>query len=197
MVSHLALATASIGDVALAQQYVNVARTLTGESYTLLVCSFSELIAKAQAGLDREEAVAALTLLLESVRSTGMPDALVISYRAYPRLLELVERQDLRTFVRNVVTLAHDELLGTRFGVLRTSDLDPLACTPYLLTDRELEVAQAMCDGLTNRQIGERLFITESTVKRHVHSLLGKLRVDTRLQAVLLARKLWYGETGT
>ena len=84
MVSHLALATASIGDVALAQQYVNVARTLTGESYTLLVCSFSELIAKAQAGLDREEAVAALTLLLESVRRTGMPDALVISYRAYP-----------------------------------------------------------------------------------------------------------------
>jgi two-component system response regulator DevR len=49
-----------------------------------------------------------------------------------------------------------------------------------------------MCDGLTNRQIGERLFIAESTVKRHVHSLLTKLRSETRLQAVLLAQRLWY-----
>jgi DNA-binding NarL/FixJ family response regulator len=45
-----------------------------------------------------------------------------------------------------------------------------------------------MCAGLANGEIARRLFIAESTAKRHVHNVLAKLGVRSRLQAVLVAR---------
>ena len=55
------------------------------------------------------------------------------------------------------------------------------------LTNREREVLALMIDGLNNRQIGERLVISSSTVKNHVSSILSKLDTATRTQAVALA----------
>ena len=47
-----------------------------------------------------------------------------------------------------------------------------------------------IADGLTNRQIGERLYISEKRVKNYVSSLLGKLGVERRTQAAVLAARL-------
>ena len=55
------------------------------------------------------------------------------------------------------------------------------------LTDRELEVLALMVEGLNNREIGERLVISSSTVKNHVSSILSKLGTTSRTQAVAFA----------
>lgn len=58
------------------------------------------------------------------------------------------------------------------------------------LTDQERAVLQLIAEGLTNRQIGERLFLAEKTVKNYVSHLLAKLGVAHRTQAAILATKL-------
>lgn len=57
------------------------------------------------------------------------------------------------------------------------------------LTPRELEVLKLMGEGLTNPQIAEELVVSNSTVKFHVSSVLGKLNVDSRTEAVVYALK--------
>ncbi|EMR07964.1 Nitrogen regulation protein C [Bhargavaea cecembensis DSE10] len=61
---------------------------------------------------------------------------------------------------------------------------------PYhLLTKRECEVLQLLTDGQSNRAIGESLYISEKTVKNHVSSILQKMNVNDRTQAVVTAIK--------
>lgn len=59
----------------------------------------------------------------------------------------------------------------------------------YGLTEREMEVLALIVDGYTNPQIAEKLFITISTTKTHVHSVLQKLYVTSRSKAVSMAMK--------
>ena len=58
------------------------------------------------------------------------------------------------------------------------------------LTEREQEVLSALAKGLSNREIARQLVITEGTVKNHVSSLIAKLDVRDRTQAVLKAQEL-------
>jgi two-component system response regulator DegU len=57
------------------------------------------------------------------------------------------------------------------------------------LTRREAEVLRLMAEGKSNKMIGEFLFISEKTVKNHVSSILQKMEVDDRTQAVIVAIK--------
>ena len=58
------------------------------------------------------------------------------------------------------------------------------------LSPRELEILQLIAQGLSNREIGERLFLALSTVKGHNQNIFGKLEVQRRTEAVARARKL-------
>jgi two-component system nitrate/nitrite response regulator NarL len=58
------------------------------------------------------------------------------------------------------------------------------------LTPRELEVLQLLSEGLSNRAIGQRLEISEHTVKFHVNAILGKLGAQSRTEAVVRATRL-------
>ncbi|GLX50902.1 response regulator [Streptomyces sp. MB22_4] len=55
------------------------------------------------------------------------------------------------------------------------------------LTDREREILALIGEGLTNRQIGQRLYLAEKTVKNHISRLLAKLGVERRVQAAVIA----------
>jgi DNA-binding NarL/FixJ family response regulator len=77
-------------------------------------------------------------------------------------------------------------------GEVASADLAATAFTP--LSPREMEVLEAIAQGLTNRAVGEALSISERTVKNHVSSILRKLAVNGRTQAVLFAlKKSWIG----
>lgn len=60
-----------------------------------------------------------------------------------------------------------------------------------LLTDRELDVFSELRKGLTNCQISSNLYITEGTTKKHVSSILNKLKLSNRMEAVVYANKLY------
>lgn len=68
-----------------------------------------------------------------------------------------------------------DQTLVARLVARTAADADPLD----ELSARELEVLSLMAEGLTNRAIGARLWITEHTVEKHVKSVMGKLRIPT------------------
>jgi LuxR family maltose regulon positive regulatory protein len=58
------------------------------------------------------------------------------------------------------------------------------------LSQRELEVLQLIAQGLSNREISERLFLALSSVKGHNLKIFGKLQVQRRTEAVARAREL-------
>ena len=58
------------------------------------------------------------------------------------------------------------------------------------LTPREREILALIADGLSNREIGERLFVSENTVKTHSSRLFAKLEVNRRVQAVRKGKEL-------
>ncbi|AJE83630.1 luxR family two-component response regulator [Streptomyces albus] len=66
---------------------------------------------------------------------------------------------------------------------------DTEAAALAALSPREHEVLDLVGEGLTNRQIGNRLYLSEKTVKNHISRLLAKLGVERRIQAAVLASR--------
>lgn len=88
---------------------------------------------------------------------------------------------------REVVVIKEVEVRvpeGSPF-VLDAGKLEALGITP-----REHEILGLIAQGLSNREIGERLFVSENTVKTHSSRLFGKLGVNRRVQAVQKGREL-------
>lgn len=77
------------------------------------------------------------------------------------------------------------KLFGTVAQLLRHKDV--VSARKPALTGREVEVLQFIARGLTSREIGERLYISENTVKNHVRNILDKLGLHSRGEAVMYA----------
>jgi DNA-binding NarL/FixJ family response regulator len=61
---------------------------------------------------------------------------------------------------------------------------------PATLTDRERRILDLIAEGMTNRQIGQRVFLAEKTVKNYVSTLLAKLSMSRRSEAAAYAARL-------
>ena len=86
---------------------------------------------------------------------------------------------------QSLITPSMATKLLDEFKQMSRSDRDQVS-TPRV-TARELEVLKLVAQGLNNRQIGTRLFISENTVKNHVRNILEKLHLHSRMEAVVYA----------
>jgi DNA-binding NarL/FixJ family response regulator len=123
-------------------------------------------------------------------------DAVMAGAAGY--VLKQIHGTDLVGAVRTVA--AGESLLDPRSTALmmerlrnRPAHKDPLAA----LTDQERQVLDLIGDGLTNRQIGERLFLAEKTVKNYVSSIFTKLDMRRRTQAASFITQLKAHESHT
>ena len=116
-------------------------------------------------------------------------DKLLAAFKAGARayVLKGVSARELANVLRSAVagevyvspSLASEMLVS----LTRGSAPDPL----QELTDREREILSLIGNGLTNREIGERIFLSEKTIKHYVTNILQKLQVRSRVEAALLA----------
>jgi len=89
--------------------------------------------------------------------------------------------------------LSEFRALSTDGGEHRDSEL---AFASLPLSAREIEVLDCVAQGLSNKEIADELYVTEQTVKNHMTSVLRKLDVNDRVQAVLFAVKNGWIEIG-
>ena len=109
-------------------------------------------------------------------------------------LIGLVKRAATGEYVINEQLLAKPYVAARVLEQFRAAAAGDLAPTSAFapLTERELEILKRVADGLTNAEIGYALGISAQTVKNHVTSILRKLAVNDRTQAVVLAlRRGW------
>ena len=108
---------------------------------------------------------------------TGAVDLLVCAYRANPELLTTLLTAP-PCIERTIFALgrAGDEDIATAMGLEVSGSLDPRSA----LSMREREVYDLVCAGLSNREIAKKLFISEATVKVHVHHMFDKVGIRSR-----------------
>ncbi len=106
-------------------------------------------------------------------------------------ILKQVTGSDLVSTIKKVAagqSLIDPSLTARVLDRLREGDQTPDELAE--LTEREREVLALIAEGLTNKQIGERIFLAEKTVKNYVSSVLTKLGLERRTQAAALAARL-------
>jgi two-component system nitrate/nitrite response regulator NarL len=112
-----------------------------------------------------------------------------IRFGAHGYLLKDLRPEQLYDMIRSVMrnetplspAIAGRLLDEIKTGATKRSSL-PAPQGPTV-TRRELEILRLVAEGLSNKEIGKRVSITEGTVKNHVHNALEKLHMDNRIQA--------------
>lgn len=118
-------------------------------------------------------------------------DKLLAALKAGARgyVLKGVSARELASIIRAVaageVYVSPALAAGMLVELTRGRPHDPL----NELTEREREVLRLVSEGLTNREIGERIHLAEKTVKHYMTNILGKLHVRSRVAAALLAAR--------
>ena len=113
-----------------------------------------------------------------------------IRFGAHGYLLKDLRPEELYDLIRSVMrnetplspAIAGRLLAEIRGGTTKRNGSTTDSRMPAI-TRRELEILQLVAEGLSNKEIGKMLFITEGTVKNHVHNALEKLQLENRIQA--------------
>ncbi|MCT9108607.1 response regulator transcription factor [Streptomyces mirabilis] len=120
-------------------------------------------------------------------------DAIMAGASGY--VLKQIKGSDLVAAVRTVASgqsMLDPTTTARLMRSLRAEPTETPALAPELagLSPRERDILALIGDGLTNREIGKKLYLSEKTVKNHISRLLAKLGVQRRVQAAVLASQL-------
>ena len=182
-VALLGLVRAAMGDEKEARDHAELARTISSAIETRYLSAFAELISNFES-IGQDE----VRSLVASAFAADYADSFVIAYRASPRLLKsLSADRESTSLISSVMRGAKDTKLALQAKIRLEGE--PTQPRRELLTVREEEVLELLGLGLSNAEIGNRLFISQSTVKVHVRHVLRKLGVKNRVQAALVARQ--------
>lgn len=163
------------------------------ERYGILV-EAKVLLAEALALADRqEEALDTLDQALALSAGEGIVQPFREAGPVVTRMLETGLAADrLSGFAETVLGRRDTGTSSALPATARLTDLGPDGGVLEALTEREREVLELIATGLSNREIGDRLYVTEGTVKNHAHNIYEKLGVGGRTQALARARALGY-----
>jgi DNA-binding NarL/FixJ family response regulator len=122
-------------------------------------------------------------------------DAIMAGAAGY--VLKQIRGTDLVGAVRTVASgqsMLDPQAAGRLMASMRKpAKADPLAA----LTPQERRILELIGEGLTNRQIGERLFLAEKTVKNYISAMFAKLGMERRTQAAAYATRVFGEQHGT
>jgi LuxR family maltose regulon positive regulatory protein len=178
----------TLARVRLAQATPHLARTLLdglltgaeqhhrGGSVLEILCL--RALALIQLG-DERGAVAAIERALE----LGEPEGYIRVFADEPDPMAMLLRQALSRGIRR-------RYVGTLLGACGPTTGGPPRTVAAVLTAREREVLHLLGLGFSNKEIAERLVLSEGTVKSHMHNLISKLGVESRTQVIVRAREL-------
>ena len=160
--------------------------TMSSAAEARLLSKFAVAVAATSSGLPNAHEL--IGDAFQDVISSGNVDGFVTAYRGFPRLLsELAANDHWHPRIGAILTRAGDLQLA---GQVLPEPLSFEFSGKPLLSTREREVLALVSQGLRNREIAQKLFISEKTVKAHVRNILRKLGARSRTHAASLARQM-------
>ncbi len=126
----------------------------------------------------------------------GPPVLILTTYDTQSDIVSAVEAGALGYLLKDAPEQAlHDAVLATAAGKRTLAPevaallAERITRPEVALSGRELEILEALATGKSNKELAQRLFISEATVKTHLIHIYQKLGVDTRTAAVTVARE--------
>jgi len=180
-----------VGQAGSAQEAVHLAGSLLPDILLLDIDMPGNGLWAAQA-ISEQYPVTRIVILTASEDDDNLMNALTTGARAY--ILKGVAARELTRILRAVwagesyvpPALAASLLLEMRGqGLKPKQPADPV----NELTERERQILEGLAAGLSNKEIGQKLFLAEKTVKHYVTNILQKLQVRNRVEAALLAQR--------
>lgn len=156
------------------------------EQLKLLVCQ-----AVAQQSLGAvDQALALLTDALTVAEPSEYVRIFIDEGAPMAQLLQVAAQQGIKpAYVQSLLAAYAEQAIPATTG---SAPVKFIAAQPLIeaLSEREIEVLDLIAKGLSNREIGERLYIAVDTVKGHNRKIFGKLQVQRRTEAIARAREL-------
>ena len=176
-----------VGQAAAGEEAVNLARDLLPDVALLDISMPGRGGLAAAAEIAVACPVTKIVMLTVSEHEDDLLTAFKVGAQGY--ILKGVSARELTNIIRAVaggeVYVSPSLAAGMLMEMSRGRPPDPLT----ELTERERGILQLVAEGLTNREIGERLHLAEKTIKHYMTNVLGKLHVRSRVEAALLATR--------